>query len=288
MTFAGNSEGFTSFDTSRSNETNDGGNKDDDGIGPTGSGKDESESENRISVTEDGTDNGIPEPPTVFPEGDLRETESCPEEPAHNDHGTTPSSEWENPLSSSENGSGDGGGGGDRGVVTRFFGVRGYGTKFVWVIDRSGSMYGSKLSQVIKEVLQSLSDLNDKCQFNIIIYDDRFDVWRPGGKLMTADTANRKDAERFVQDITSRGGTEHRLPLLEAIKYKPEVIFFLTDGQSLKQTELEEICHASGNISINVIQFDDGYDGRSEILRQLALRNKGQYKYINVATSDAL
>jgi len=106
--------------------------------------------------------------------------------------------------------------------------------------------------------------------------------------LVVANTSNKRDAEKFVQGMVGGGGTEHLRPLLAAIRHKPEVIFFLTDGQSLQPTELEEVCRKSGNISINVIQFDDGNDGQSEILRQLALRNRGRYKYINVATTDSL
>jgi uncharacterized protein YegL len=185
-------------------------------------------------------------------------------------------------------GDGSGGDGGSGATTVRVFGVGGRGTKFMYVFDRSSSMTGQKLQEVKAELLKSLSALNRQHQFNIIFYDDHFDVWKPGGKLVAANASNKSAAEGFVKAIAAQGGTTHLPPLLEAIRYKPEVIFFLTDGQSLKQTELEEICRQSGKISINVIQYDDGSDGKSEILRQLASRNRGQYKYINVASPDAL
>ena len=106
--------------------------------------------------------------------------------------------------------------------------------------------------------------------------------------MVVATTSAKKEAERFVQTIAACGGTSHLQPLLEAIKYKPDVIFFLTDGQALTKVQLDEICQKSGDIYINVIQYDGGSDGRTEILRQLAYRNRGLYKYINVTTSDAL
>ena len=179
--------------------------------------------------------------------------------------------------------SGSGGGGG---VTVRVFGVGGHGNKFMYVFDRSGSMSGQKLEEVKKELLRSFSVLNNRHQFNIIFYDNRYDAWKP--RLTAATPQVKREAEQFVRGISAGGGTEHLAPLLEAIKHKPDVIFFLTDGQSLTQAQLDEICQKSGDICINVIQYDDGRDGRSEILRQLALRNRGRYRYINVATADAL
>jgi hypothetical protein len=35
----------------------------------------------------------------------------------------------------------------------------------------------------------------------------------------------------FIAGITPNGGTEPLQPLLMAIDYKPDVIFFLTDGE---------------------------------------------------------
>ena len=182
----------------------------------------------------------------------------------------------------------EGGGMGDGAVVVRVFGVGGQGNKFMYVFDRSGSMSGRKLQEVKAELLRSLSVLNSKHRFNIIFYDHEFTVWKPGGKLIAASAPAKKEAGQFVQSIAAGGQTTHLPPLLEAITYKPDVIFFLTDGQSLQAGELDEICRKSGDISIHVIQYDDGSDGKSEILRQLALRNRGQYKYINVTASDAL
>lgn len=191
------------------------------------------------------------------------------------------------PLSD-EGGNQDGGGGGSGTVTVKVFGIGASGSSFVYVFDRSSSMSGQKLREAKRELLESLAVLNNKHRFNIIFYDDSPTVWKPGGKLVVANASTKKDAEAFVTGMPTRGGTAHLRPLLEAIEFKPDIIFFLTDGQSLTKAELEKISEKSGEISINVIQFAEAGESKSEILRQLAARNRGRYKYINVFSSDAL
>jgi len=187
-------------------------------------------------------------------------------------------------------GGGNGGGGGtlsgDRLATVRVFGISGNGTKFVYVFDKSGSMTGSKLEGVKRELLRSLSTLSLKHQFNIIFYDDGYIVWEPKRKLVAANARAKRDAEVFVRSIGPGGGTSHLPPLLAAIQCRPEVIFFLTDGQDLTETQLAEIVRQSGNISINVIQYDDGSDGKSQILQRLAALNRGNYQYIDVTKNN--
>lgn len=185
-----------------------------------------------------------------------------------------------------EEGAGNEGGSG--GVTVRIFGLGGYGSKFMYVFDRSWSMGGSKLKDAKDELLKSLSVLDERHRFNLIFYDTVVTVWKPERKLIPAGIREKKDAEEFIQGIASRGGTSHRPALLEAIEHKPDVIFFLTDGQSLTEEELDDITRKSGEIAIHVIQFADASEARSVILRQLASKNRGRYKYINVALSDAL
>ena len=252
--------------------------------------------------------NGWPEPP----DDDLSGTNSVSEDTSLDESQVENSTEFSPPASESEGddadeeddegnedddgGDGEGGGGGggggrggeaalpgDRLATVRVFGVNGNGTKFVYVFDRSGSMTGHKLEGVKKELLRSLSTLNFRHQFNIIFYDDRYIVWEPKRKLVIANARAKKEAEEFVRSIGPRGGTSHLPPLLAAIQCQPEVIFFLTDGQDLTEEQLAKINQQSGNISINVIQYDDGRDGQSQILRRLAELNRGDYQYIDVS-----
>ena len=80
---------------------------------------------------------------------------------------------------------------------------------------------------------------------------------------------------------------------MEAINHRPDVIFFLTDGErqdDLTPLQLSNIERANSRIGqgaqINVIQFGSGgfTDSLSVSLQQLADQNRGMLRYINVLT----
>ena len=173
------------------------------------------------------------------------------------------------------------------------FGTSGTGTKFMYVFDRSGSMEGAPMRAAKAELIRSLGSLDDRHQFNIIFYSSRnsWQPWQPGRRLLAATEANKQNAVRFVAGIVADGGTEHFEPLLEAIAHRPDVIFFLTDGEThddLTAAQLREIEQRNSRFGrgtqINVIQFGSGgfTDFPSRSLQRLAEQNFGEYRYVNV------
>ena len=173
------------------------------------------------------------------------------------------------------------------------FGTEGKGTKFVYVFDRSASMEGTPIRAAKRELIQSLDSLGDHHQFNIIFYSSQGNLrtWKPGRQLLFASESNKQDAARFVLGIMPEGGTRHFEPLLAAIAHRPDVIFFLTDGEpqdDLTSVQLNEIDRQNNRLrqgtQINVIQFSSGgfTDSESRALRQLADQNQGAYRYVNV------
>ncbi|MDR0327543.1 MAG: VWA domain-containing protein [Planctomycetaceae bacterium] len=184
-------------------------------------------------------------------------------------------------------------------TTVQIFGTNGKGTKFMYVFDRSGSMESQPLRRAKDELIRSLDSLNDFHQFNIVFYsapasedDPGWRLWRAGRKLIYASQSEKLNAVRFVDSITAEGGTRHFEPLSEAIRHRPDVIFFLTDGESqddLTPVQLANIERANSvgkGTQINVIQFGSGglTDSPSRVLRQLAEENNGQYQYVNVTT----
>ncbi|MDR2172472.1 MAG: VWA domain-containing protein [Planctomycetaceae bacterium] len=173
----------------------------------------------------------------------------------------------------------------------RVFNVQAAGNNFVFVFDKSTSMNernGIPFKAAKLELLRNIAELdkNEKCKFNIIFYNDEFHQWSDKG-MLPATELNCKNATAFVQLEEARGGTNHYEPLIAAIKQKPDVIFFLTDGDendAIRQTQLKEIKRINqiNKIQINVIQFGIGKDRASDFLQQLAHENNGLYSYINV------
>ena len=173
-----------------------------------------------------------------------------------------------------------------------FFGVVGQGNKFLYVFDRSGSMDGRPLQRAKAELIRSLDSLGDLHQFNILFYSSGWHLWQPGRRLIFAVESEKQDAIRFISGMTASGGTGHFEPLLEAVAHRPDVIFFLTDGErqdDLTDVQLSEIERRNSRFGrgaqINVIQFGGGgfTDSPSRSLQRLAEQNHGQYKYWNVS-----
>ena len=174
-------------------------------------------------------------------------------------------------------------------VRVSFFGTEGDGRKFVFVFDRSTSMndYGGRpLRAARNELLQCLEPLTDFQQFNIIFYNDNFSVWRQR-ELPFATESNKANAVNFVRGITAMGGTQHYDPLIAALRLRPDVIFFLTDGEekdALNGGQLANIRRLNPGIQINAVQFGVGATPPDRsFLQTLTAQNQGQYQYINIA-----
>ncbi|WP_437226151.1 hypothetical protein SH661x_004435 [Planctomicrobium sp. SH661] len=188
-------------------------------------------------------------------------------------------------------GGGDGAGGGGG---TSFLGVKGVGKRFVYVIDRSFSMASDNALQAAKlELLASLQRLNESQQFQIIFYNNKFVVLNArGGRF---DVFRGTDAQRLmvteqIREITPDAGTRHLPAILEALNFKPDVIFLLTDGSAesaLDMRDLEQIRqHNRQGTHIHCIEFGRGeqsYLGDAgNFLKVLAKQNDGQYVYRNL------
>ena len=161
----------------------------------------------------------------------------------------------------------------------------------MYVFDHSGSMEGTQLRAAKRELIQSLDSLGDHHQFNIIFFNHTIRLWKPperGRRLIPATEPNKHNAARFVESIVAEGGTRPLEPLMEAIVHRPDVIFFLTDGEDFTPAQLREIERLNNRvgrgIQINVIEFGGGgfADRSSRLLQQLAVENHGQHLYVNV------
>ncbi len=182
----------------------------------------------------------------------------------------------------SRNGMGRGG--------TSFFGHRATGTRFVYVLDASGSMYDYNAITVAKaELLSSLEQLDSTQQFQIIFYNQTCHPMKaPDGKekLFWGTDTNRTWASQFIRNIQPDGGTVHVDALLAAIAYGPEVIFFLTDAGEpvMYPGDLEKIKKRNnGRSKIFSIEFGKGANLKTDnFLKKLARENGGSHAYRDV------
>lgn len=176
--------------------------------------------------------------------------------------------------------------------TTSVFGISGTGYKFLYVFDHSASMGGSgnsALAYAKRELLASLESLGETHQFQIIFYNESptiFPLAGAAGRLIFGTEQNRELARRFVQSITANGATRHEEALVAALRMRPDVIFFLTDGDepAMSAGQLDRIRKLNGGLtSLNAIEFGLGPKaGRENFLAVLARQNGGTYKYLDI------
>jgi hypothetical protein len=176
-------------------------------------------------------------------------------------------------------GSGSGGGTG-KGVG--FFGTRSRAESVVFIVDMSGSMNeGHRFDRATQELTRSLNALEPSQKFYIFFYNG---LTRPlfdqrVNKLLPATTATRAKAIKWIKTIRPDGDTFPEDAIERALKMKPQVVFFLTDG------EIPDTCRDTAKkwntehkTVIHTIAFE--YEGGAEILRGIAADNKGKFRFV--------
>jgi hypothetical protein len=174
----------------------------------------------------------------------------------------------------------------------KMFGLVGEGYKFVYVLDRSGSMGGAgnlALRAVKQELARSLQTLDSVHQFQIIFYNERPVLFNPtgiAGKLAFATEQTKRRAIGFIETITAEGGTHHVDALKMAIRLRPDVIFWLTDGDEprLTDAEIEAVSDKAAGITIHAIEFGTGPQPEAKsFLAKVAAKNGGKFAYVDLA-----
>ncbi|CAH2316527.1 inter-alpha-trypsin inhibitor heavy chain H6 [Pelobates cultripes] len=181
------------------------------------------------------------------------------------------------------------------GYFVHYFAPRGLPTiqkNVIFVIDVSGSMFGTKMKQTKSAMHVILNDLHRDDFFNIITFSDVVQVWKPGHSIQ-ASAQNVKSAKEYVNTIEANGWTDINAALLAAASVfnqtspkqvkgaKPRIplIIFLTDGEATSGVTstnriLDNVHKAMGeNISLFCLAF--GEDADYNLMRRLSLENRG-------------
>ncbi len=122
---------------------------------------------------------------------------------------------------------------GGSGGAASFFGLESRGTRFVYIVDVSGSMrQAGKLGVLQQQLIASINGLPERARFNVIFYNDNAQILTGNKKWLRAEGSQKRFAARIIRGVSSGGGT-NPLPAFEAafsLRPKPDAIFFMTDG----------------------------------------------------------
>jgi biopolymer transport protein ExbD len=175
----------------------------------------------------------------------------------------------------------------------------------VFVVDASGSLLDT-FPFVILELKKTVRNLSEKQSFTIVFFqgDKAVEVPVPRTGMKPATTEVKQRVIEWIDpangNIQPRGGTNPLPGMQQALRYRPQLMYLLSDnitggGTGATQYEIEqqrlldEVQRAnSGNTKINTIQFlyPDPLaqvPGKQGTLEQIAERTGGRYKFVDAA-----
>lgn len=181
-------------------------------------------------------------------------------------------------------GEGEGFGLSGGGSGTSFFGVSSKGTSFAYIVDKSGSMSdGIKMSVAKRELVRSIQRLPDYAQFYIVMFSS--DIQMPSfqdGWMRARKSMISRVIRWLNNEVDPRGGTDPRTAFLQvfSLKTRPDVIFFLTDGEITNFTALElaAMNKRGKKVVINTIAFGD--PSSQDLLKDIAAQSGGVYRFV--------
>jgi len=153
------------------------------------------------------------------------------------------------------------------------------------VIDKSGSMEGTSMSQAINALQQVLGKLKQGDRFNVIAFSH--EMYSLFEQPVEADPYNISIARQFVSSLQAEGGTE-MMPALEKALSEPvssgyvRQIVFLTDGAVSNEDDLFSVINAYlGEARLFTVGI--GSAPNSYFMRKAAQFGRGSFTFISKA-----
>ena len=185
--------------------------------------------------------------------------------------------------------------------------------RVIFVIDKSGSMAGSKWRRTVSATVKGLQNLNKGYdRFNVILFDSNCHPLFKNG-VMLANETNVNRAINYVESKRAGFGTVFDTSLKAAInmiktdvnkaEYYVNQIIFMTDGEVSNTKEILISIYKLNNLNgidkynkkISIFTFGVGQDGNDSgwirdvnhsFLKSLAVNNNGFYKRIKESNTD--
>jgi hypothetical protein len=128
----------------------------------------------------------------------------------------------------------------------RFYGVELQGDRFVFVIDSSRSMTGSRWNSLREELLRSLKGLSPDQEFFIISFDSEphpmFGKAPPQGSFLRNEEGSIRRVRSWLNSVILGRNTLPATSLGMAMDLKPAAILLLSDGE-IMDNSIQQLRH---------------------------------------------
>lgn len=152
----------------------------------------------------------------------------------------------------------------------------------IYVIDTSGSMSGTSITQARAALLYGLERLRPQDSFNVIQFNSS--AWALHPQAMPANAANLARARAWVNGLHADGGTEMRKALALALDGREQherlrQVIFLTDGSVGNEAALFRVIDQRLGAS-RLFTVGIGAAPNSLFMREAATHGRGSFTYI--------
>ncbi len=110
-------------------------------------------------------------------------------------------------------------------------------------------------------------------------------------ELVVANPQNKQKMRQFIETFQVVGKGTNPLPALRlAFQQKPQLVYFLSDGEFNNVKSYEEVTAAmdrsnkENKIKVNTILFDGFEEKAAEVMQRMSTKTGG--KYVHVKESD--
>lgn len=153
----------------------------------------------------------------------------------------------------------------------------------VFVVDTSGSMFGTSMEQAKEALLLALEGLKPADRFNVIQFNSATHALFNASVAATSGNIDR--ARQYVSTLTANGGTEMRPALEQALDADTsethlKQIIFVTDGSVGNESELFSLIEAQLGAA-RLFTVGIGSAPNSWFMRKAAEAGRGTYTFIS-------
>lgn len=165
---------------------------------------------------------------------------------------------------------------GEVGKSAEFFGVAAEGKSFVYVVDKSSSMFIDKFDAARAELIESIDGLKPNQSFFVIFFDTSYYAQETDG-MVRATPRNKRKVKDWAMMAVSSGGTEPYAAIEQAVELRPDAIFVLSDGEfDPYVVEKVRLINRQFTIPIHTIAFTTN----SQTLKTISDQNRGTYRFV--------
>lgn len=151
--------------------------------------------------------------------------------------------------------------------------------KIVYVVDRSGSMM-TTFDAVRQELRKSVEGLRRNQKFHVIFFNAGPPLENRPKKLIPATGAQKRRLYEFIDAIQAEGSTDPIPAMERAFAVRPDLIYFLTDGD-FDPALLEKLRIWNKGKKVKLYTFAYVSQAGRVLLEQIAREHDGEFKFIS-------